>query len=256
MAIRYDFAFSFAGEDRSIVDDIKKELTDFEIFYDMDHNAELCGNDLYQYLRNIYLNQAKYVVCFFSQSYRKKVWTNLEFAAVKERFMATFFASDFLIPIILDDDSMLQEIPAFIGYYTYKNTRETVSLLKEKYGNSINEDFQFENINYFKLYLLQEITAFLDNRKCYPLLKENTISFRVDSSEKSYYLVAENFLKLPCLLFYETHKKSVPIAIISWKRSERIFFSWNIFSQHDHNQYENITLNELIERIVCFLLSN
>ena len=61
---QYDFAFSFAGEDRILVEKIKDGLNGFKIFYDEDKQSELCGKDLYNYLRNLYMKRTKYVVCF------------------------------------------------------------------------------------------------------------------------------------------------------------------------------------------------
>lgn len=94
---KFDFAFSFAGEDRDIVEAIKNilESKNYTVFYDNDFQHELIGKDLYSYLREIYRDKGKFIVCFISEHYAKKVWTNLEFTAIKERLMATFFAKRF-----------------------------------------------------------------------------------------------------------------------------------------------------------------
>ena len=112
----YDFAFSFAGEDRKTVELIKNYLTkqNYTVFYDNDFQYDLVGKDLYSYLREIYKNKCKFVVCFISENYAKKIWTNLEFTAVKERLMSTFFASDFLIPILIDNSNILKDIPCVL----------------------------------------------------------------------------------------------------------------------------------------------
>ena len=80
----YDFAFSFAGEDRRLVKSIKEmlEKQNYTVFYDNDLQYELVGKDLYSSLREIYKNKCKFVVCFISENYSKKVWTKLEFTAV------------------------------------------------------------------------------------------------------------------------------------------------------------------------------
>lgn len=253
MNIRYDFAFSFAGEDRNIVEEIKKELKGYSIFYDEDYKSELCGKDLYHYLREIYMNQATYVVCFISKYYTQKVWTTLEFSAIKERLLATFFASDFLIPIILDDNIILQDIPSFIGFYKHKDINDTVSLLEDKFKQSLNEDFYFENINHFSNYLLQKIFNDLKNVEVYLECNNNSIIIYNESGKKSFSLLPEDFTKLPCLLLYEDSNK-IPSAIINWNRIESLTFSVIFFTRLSHNKYDNISLNVLIKKIENYLL--
>lgn len=252
MEQKYDFAFSFAGEDRNLVERIRNGLTGFTVFYDKDYQAELCGKDLYQYLRNLYMNQARYVVCFISKHYKNKIWTNVEFSAIKERLMATFFASDFLIPIIVDEDTTLQDIPSFIGFYQHKSIEETISILKAKY-NHVNEDFYTENINHFKEYILQEIAFCLEELPIQ--IKENTITLFLDSVKRTFTLSVEDFSKLPCLLVYEDEDLKNPTAIITWKRSENILFTLNCFSNMGKNSATDISLNDLIQKLKQYMLS-
>ena len=129
----YDVAFSFAGEDRDVVAKIKEIVsTEFNVFYDNDNQTDLIGKDLYRYLRDLYAHNAKYVACFLSEHYYEKIWTNLEFSAVKERLMNTFFDSDFLIPIMLDDTPLTRDIPSFIGFYKHTDISKTADLIKAK----------------------------------------------------------------------------------------------------------------------------
>lgn len=255
MKIKYDFAFSFAGEDRAVVEEIKKGLDGFQVFYDEDYKGKLCGMDLYQYLRDLYMNQTKYVVCFLSKSYKQKVWTNLEFSAIKERFMATFFASDFLIPIILEDDVVFEDIPAFIGFHKHKNVNETVSILKTKFEQSLNEDFYLENINHFSEYLLQEIVHDLNYNNIHAECNKNNIILFHDFDKKEFLLLPEDFSKLPCLLLYENKDTTLPIAMITWKRKENIFFSLNVFTNLSQSNFDDISINELVQRIKKYLLN-
>ena len=69
----FDFAFSFAGEERVIVEQIYTKLKDkgYHIFYDNAYQAQLVGKDLYSDLRDVYRNKGKFVVCFISESYTK-----------------------------------------------------------------------------------------------------------------------------------------------------------------------------------------
>lgn len=249
----YDFAFSFAGEDRKIVNAIKEEMMEFNIFYDSDYQLELCGMDLYQYLRDIYMNKATYVVCFLSKNYRQKVWTNTEMSAIKERLMATFFASDFLIPIVLDEEMLLDDIPSFIGYYKYETINKTAQLLKAKYYHTSNEDYYLESIVSFGEYLLKALVANFPPGK---LQKgENPFTITEIISGKSFRLVPEKFTKLQSLLFYEDNDLENPVAIITWKRDSRIWFKWECLSDFRQTENNYISLNELVKKMRIYIQS-
>lgn len=249
---QYDFAFSFAGEDRILVEKIKDGLNGFKIFYDEDKQSELCGKDLYNYLRNLYMKRTKYVVCFLSKHYKKKVWTNLEFSAIKERLMSTFFASDFLIPIILEEDALLEDIPAYMGFYKHKSVHETVDLLKKKYEQSLNEDFYLENVSHFSEYLLQEILYRLKSKGIQAKRDKNTLV--INSEPKRFYLLPEDFSNLPCLLLYEGVKENPPVGIITWKRSKNLLFTWNSFTDLLLDDTVDISIDELIPIIEEYFL--
>lgn len=241
---QYDFAFSFAGEDRILVEKIKDELNGFKIFYDADKQSELCGKDLYTYLRNLYMKHSKYVVCFLSENYKKKVWTNLEFSAIKERLMSTFFASDFLIPIILEENALLEDIPSYMGFYKHKSVQETGELLKKKYAQSLNEDFYLENVSHFSEYLLQEILYKLESRKIQAKKEENILI--VNSVHKRFWLLPEEFSNLQCLLLCEDVKENPPVGIITWKHSENLLFTWNSFTDLSPDNTVDVPIDELI----------
>lgn len=249
---QYDFAFSFAGEDRELVEKIKEGLKEYTIFYDYDYQSQLCGKDLYNHLRNIYMQQTKYVVCFLSRHYSKKIWTNLEFSAIKERLMATFFASDFLIPIIIDDELCLKDIPSFIGFYKHKCINDTIALLKTKYDQSLNEDFYLDNIKNFRNYLLHEIVSMLKTKGIQVDSHDEYITFSIKFDEKKIFLLPENFSDLPCLLLYENKPDEPPSGMITWRRGDKILFSWNPFTILTDTTYEDMSLNELIHKIAHY----
>ena len=60
----YDIEFSFAGEDRAIVEELATRLTDegVRVFYDAYEKAALWGKDLYQHLQIVYRDRARYCV--------------------------------------------------------------------------------------------------------------------------------------------------------------------------------------------------
>ena len=82
---RWDFALSFAGEDRAIVERLKATLQEHEIevFYDKDEQYRILAEDVEQYLAPIYRSQARFVIPFISPSYPKKVWTKFEVTTVQ-----------------------------------------------------------------------------------------------------------------------------------------------------------------------------
>jgi hypothetical protein len=85
---RYDFALSFAGEDRSIAEELFRQLQDAEseVFYDKNEQHRLLAVDIEEYLRPIYQSEARFVIVLLSKSYPKKIWTKFESEQFKERF--------------------------------------------------------------------------------------------------------------------------------------------------------------------------
>ncbi len=116
----YDVALSFAGEDRDYVEIIAKSLKDkgVDVFYDKFKTAELWGKDLYQYLNNIYKNEAKYCIVFISKSYQKKAWTKHELASAQNK--AFLEDVEYILPIYIDN----VEIPGINQTTGYISTKE------------------------------------------------------------------------------------------------------------------------------------
>lgn len=113
-------AVSFSGDDRKYVEEvighIKKHKPHLSVFYDEDYSATLVGAHLYDYLREMYLNQSQYVMIFFSESYHKKQWPNLEASAIKDRLVMNLMDTSFLIPILLDSSPNF--LPIQTGYWS------------------------------------------------------------------------------------------------------------------------------------------
>ena len=85
---KYDFAMSFAGEVRPIVERVKDILreSEVEVFYDLDEQHRILTMDVEDYLAPIYRTEARYVVVFLSEHYPKKIWTKFESDHFKARF--------------------------------------------------------------------------------------------------------------------------------------------------------------------------
>lgn len=85
---RYDFALSFAGEQRAIAEKLYESLVDgeMEVFYDKQEQHRILAEDVEEYLAPIYRSEARFVVVFLSREYPRKVWTKFESEQFKSRF--------------------------------------------------------------------------------------------------------------------------------------------------------------------------
>jgi hypothetical protein len=96
---RYDFALSFAGEDRKIAESLVEALQDreVEVFYDKNEQFRILAEDVEEYLRPIYQSEAAFVIAIVGPNFPMKVWTRFE----SEQFQARF-AEGSVIPVVLD----------------------------------------------------------------------------------------------------------------------------------------------------------
>ena len=97
---KFDFALSFAGENRSVAEALSKALQNREIsvFYDKNEQHRILANDVEEYLAPIYRSESKFVVPLLSKEYPKKIWTKFESDQFKQRF-----GSNSVIPIWFSD---------------------------------------------------------------------------------------------------------------------------------------------------------
>lgn len=112
---QYDVALSFAGEDRSYVEQVAESLRDSEIrvFYDRFEEAALWGVNLYDHLSDIYRNRARYTVMFISKHYVEKVWTSHERQSAQARALTE--NAEYILPARFDD-SAVPGLPDTVGY--------------------------------------------------------------------------------------------------------------------------------------------
>jgi hypothetical protein len=85
---KYDFALSFAGEDRTLANALFQELAarELSVFYDKNEQHRILANDVEAYLAPIYRSESRFVVPLLSGTYPKKIWTKFESEQFKERF--------------------------------------------------------------------------------------------------------------------------------------------------------------------------
>ncbi|WP_179333621.1 TIR domain-containing protein [Winogradskyella costae] len=98
---KYDFALSFAGENRNFASKINDLLLEREIsvFYDKNEQSRILAENVEEYLAPIYKSEAYFVVVLLSKDYPKKIWTKFESDNFKERF-----GTNSIIPIWYSDN--------------------------------------------------------------------------------------------------------------------------------------------------------
>ena len=129
----YDVAFSFAGEDRAVAEELGDLLRDkdIKVFYDEYHVGELWGKDLVDHLVNIYSRKGAHCVMLISQYYPLKKWTEVERTSAEQRSFRD--ANEYILPIQLDDT----EVPGITAAAGYRDLRQhsmesIVHLLEQK----------------------------------------------------------------------------------------------------------------------------
>jgi len=132
----YDIALSFAGEDRSYVEEIAHLLRNrnIKVFYDYFEQDKLWGVDLYTHLSSVYKDKAKFCLMFISDNYAKKAWTSHERLNAQARAFRE--QREYILPLRIDNTE-IPGIPETIGYIDIKNhsLEEIVDLLVKKLNN-------------------------------------------------------------------------------------------------------------------------
>ena len=129
----YDIAISFAGEDRATAEKYANMLSSkgVKVFYDKYEESGLWGEDLYEYLDDVYRKKARYCVIFISQYYASKLWTNHERKSAQAR--AFIDNKAYILPVRLDNTA-LPGIRETVGYIDLRHTHleELVELTLKK----------------------------------------------------------------------------------------------------------------------------
>lgn len=85
---QYDFALSFAGEDRPFAQRLYDYLTEdgFSVFYDQAEQHRILARDLEEFLGPIYGSGTSYVIAILGRQYGQRRWTRFESDAFKDLF--------------------------------------------------------------------------------------------------------------------------------------------------------------------------
>jgi hypothetical protein len=84
----YDFALSFAGEDRAFAERLAVHLEDsgFVVFYDLNEQHRIVARDLEEFLGPIYESGATLVIAILGPQYGERRWTRFESDQFKDGF--------------------------------------------------------------------------------------------------------------------------------------------------------------------------
>lgn len=85
---RYDYALSFAGQDRDVAELIFRKLTECEmsVFYDSNEQHRILAENIEDYLGPIYRSEATYILVLLGPNYPSRIWTKFESEQFKQRF--------------------------------------------------------------------------------------------------------------------------------------------------------------------------
>lgn len=138
----YEVAFSFAGEDREYVNRVYEYLKGegVPVFYDKDKDieVEMWGEDLVEYLDNVFRKCSGYCVIFISKYYAEKVWPTLEKRSALARALTE--KKKYILPARFDDTDLpgLQPTVKYFNLNEYE-PEEFARLIIKKLGKEPKE---------------------------------------------------------------------------------------------------------------------
>ena len=112
---RFDFALSFAGENRETAEQLRESLRKrgAEVYYDRHFKSWLLGKRLGGVNQSVYGAWTRYVVVLVSMHYYEKDWCLHEFAIAMQE--AKGRPTEFILPVRLDD-TILPGLPSDTVY--------------------------------------------------------------------------------------------------------------------------------------------
>lgn len=132
----YEFAISFAGENRQLAQLIATQLQEFDcaVFYDEWFEANFLGKTWHKSFAQIFGDQSRFVVCLLDKYHVEKIWPTFERDCFTPRV-----AEAAVIPIYLDDTPVVG-IPRDIVGIPFKN----YSASGDKLANRVTDEIVFK----------------------------------------------------------------------------------------------------------------
>ncbi len=237
---KFDIALSFAGENREYVDKVAGLLNQkgISVFYDLFEEENLWGKNLYDYLTDVYKNQARYTIIFISADYKQKLWPNHERKAMQAR---AFQESDEYILPVRFDDTDIQGILPTVGYINLKaKTPDKLVELIEKKLISSSGTIPSENLR--KALSTIKLIPKIEPKECSIIVKTN---LNQEVHNANIVLSAENGTYLGCI----TDAQGIGKVVIHTRRLYSVLvahpdYPSAIFENFDPNSDLSITLND------------
>jgi len=147
---KYHVALSFAGEQRETALKINRILNGYSgirVFYDKDSKVAMWGESTFEFLQDIYENQAHSIAMLISKEYGEKPFPCLE----KDFSLQNYLVNGGTILPIRFDDTEIPGLPKNIAYIKFTTEKEIaaniIQKLEEKklyFGKTPREDhFEF-----------------------------------------------------------------------------------------------------------------
>lgn len=116
----YDVCISFSGADRDIATAIAEEIKEGhsrKVFLDDYERTKLWGEDLTEFLFDVYYRRSALCVILFSASYRRRIWTRHELRAAQTRLIDS--KGRYVLPVVLDDGAV-PDLFRTISWWPYR----------------------------------------------------------------------------------------------------------------------------------------
>lgn len=100
---QYDVAFSFAGTERPLAEEIATIVREsgFSVFYDNFYPEQLWGKDLIATFDRIYRKESRYCVMFLSKEYADRMWTTHERRSATARALQER-GNEYILPVKIE----------------------------------------------------------------------------------------------------------------------------------------------------------
>jgi len=137
----FDFAISYADEERGIANDIYRFLINkgATVFFSNNEKSFLLGKKLKQKFTSVFSTETKFVIVIVSKSYRKKYWTQFELNTAL--FESKNRPYEFILPVQIDN-TVLNGLDDDICYIDFRKEGliDTIDLLYQKHEEISDRD--------------------------------------------------------------------------------------------------------------------
>lgn len=119
----FDFAISFAGENRELARKVAQqlELFDAHVFFDEHFETNFLGRAWQAQFERIFGRDSRFVVCLLDAHYREKIWPTFE----RECFLPRVPEGD-VIPVFLDDTKFVGIPQDIVGIKFRPNDKDSI----------------------------------------------------------------------------------------------------------------------------------